>query len=226
MSSKFYSVRSPYKKGYLDVGDGHTIYFHCYGNKNATPVLYLHGGPGAGTKRKDARYFNPRLYNVILFDQRGAGKSRPFASLKNNTTRELVSDINKLLDHLGIKKVFLFGGSWGSTLALVYAIQNKKRVTGMLLRGIFLSNPEEKKEFFGPKGLSARLFPDAWERFSSHVPKGLRKNPVRLTEYYLNKMKSNNKKVSNKYKLEWTMYEISMMKLVVTRKDVDEFIKD
>ncbi len=226
MSSTFYSVRSPYKKGYLDVGGGHTIFYHCYGNKNGRPVLFLHGGPGAGTKRKDAKYFNPRLYNVILFDQRGAGKSIPFASLKNNTTSELISDINKLLDHFGIKKVFLFGGSWGSTLALAYAIRNKERVTGMLLRGIFLCTSEEKKEFFGQKGLSARLFPDAWERFAANAPRRLRKNPAKLSGYYLTKMNSSNKKVSDKYKLEWTIYEISMMKLVVTQKDMNEFTED
>ena len=119
--AKLYPPINPYRKGYLDVGDCHTLYYELCGNPKGRPVLYLHGGPGAGISPKDRQYFNPRKYNIILFDQRGSGKSKPFALTKNNTTWKLVEDINKLLEHVGIGKVFLFGGSWGSTLALVHA---------------------------------------------------------------------------------------------------------
>lgn len=220
-----YPLRKPYRKGYLRVSDGCQIYYHLYGNQKGKPVLYLHGGPGAGTKPGDAKYFNPRTYNVVLFDQRGAGKSRPFASTKANTTWKLVDDITALLDHLGIKKVFLFGGSWGSTLALVYAIKNPKRITGMLLRGIFLSTREEKEAIFSQGGYSANLFPDAWERFASHAPKKLRKDYVALTEYYISKMHSQNSRVSDKYRREWFIYEVSMLALNMTKKDVDNYLR-
>lgn len=133
----------PYKKGYLKVSDGHKLYYELCGNAKGKPVLVLHGGPGAGINAKMRCYFNPKVWNIILFDQRGAGKSKPFASTKANTTQKLVQDIDILLKVLKIKKVFLFGGSWGSTLALVYAIRNPEKIAGMLLRGIFLASKEE-----------------------------------------------------------------------------------
>src|SRR5579872_872449 len=133
-------VLEPYKKGFLDVGPdligvgtGHKIYYELHGNPKGKPILYVHGGPGVGFSENAKKWFDLELWNVILFDQRGAGHSTPFASLEHNTTDDLVSDINKLLDHIGVQKVTLFGGSWGSTLSLVYAIRNTERVNGMIL---------------------------------------------------------------------------------------------
>jgi proline iminopeptidase len=218
--AKFCPVRKPYKKGYLQVSDGYKIYYHLYGNPKGKPVLFLHGGPGAGTEPKDARFFNPRIYNAILFDQRGAGKSKPFASIKNNTTWKLIEDINILLRHLGIKRVFLFGGSWGSTLALVYAIKYPNRVTGMLLRGVFLCDKEDSDYYL--KGGTATHFPDVWERFLNNVPRKHRKDPL---SYYLNRMQSKNKKIADKFAKEYTRYEVSILKLKITEKEIRKILK-
>ena len=137
-NSVLYAKIKPYRHGFLDVGDGHSLYYELCGNPKGKPVLFVHGGPGAGCSEKDRRYFNPKAWNIILFDQRGANRSKPFASLRANTTWKLVADMRQLLRFLKIDKVFLFGGSWGSTLSLVYAIKHPETVTGMLLRGIFL----------------------------------------------------------------------------------------
>ena len=126
-----------FKKGHLKVSDGHRLYYEVCGNPQGIPVLFIHGGPGGGFSDSDKTFFNPNVYKVVFFDQRGAGRSQPRSSLKANTTDHLVADINCLLNYLKIEKVFLFGGSWGSTLSLIYSIRYPGKVTGMLLRGIF-----------------------------------------------------------------------------------------
>lgn len=219
--TKLYPPIKPHKRGFLNVGDGHQIYYELSGNPKGIPVLYLHGGPGAGTSPKDRRYFNPKKYNIILFDQRGSGRSRPFASTHANTTWKLIEDINKLLKHLGIEKVFLFGGSWGSTLALVYAINNTERVTGMLLRGIFLSVNQDFKDYLGGE-FTSKLFPDSWERLLSHVPKAQRKNPL---PYYIKHMQSKNKQISDKFAKEWAIYEIKMLALDMPEKKIKKYLR-
>jgi len=219
--TKFYPKIKPYKKGYLDVGNGHQIYYEMIGNPKGKPVLFLHGGPGSGIEPDDRRFFNPRKFNVVLFDQRGAGKSRPFASLNNNDTWKLVDDINKLLAHLGMKKAFLFGGSWGSTLALAYAIKNPNKITGMLIRGIFLCDSNDQKYYLN--GGVAVLFPDAWERFIGNVPQKYRKAPA---EYYYRQMKSKNAKIRDKFAKEWTIYELSILKMKMTEKMIKKYLKD
>ena len=218
--AKLYSNK-PYKKGFLRVSDGYTLYYELCGNPKGIPVLYLHGGPGAGIWPKDRRYFNPKIYNAILFDQRGAGKSRPFASTKNNTTWKLVEDINALLGHLGIEKVFLFGGSWGSTLALVYAIKNPSRVTGMLLRGVWLADREDMEKYYMGGG-AANHFPDAWERLIGNVPKSMRKNPL---PYFVRQMNSRNRKIRDKYAKEMAIYEMTMLMLDMKKKTVEKYLK-
>ena len=218
--AKLYPPIKPYKKGRLKVSGGHDLYYEMVGNPKGIPVVYLHGGPGAGISPNDRRYFNPRKFNVLLFDQRGAGKSKPFASIKNNTTWDLLDDINKLLDLAGFKKkVILFGGSWGSTLSLVYAINYPEKIKAMVLRGIFLSTREDYKDYFG--GFSSKMFPDHWERFLSHVPKKNKKNPI---NYYIKQMNSKNKKIVKKYAHEWSLYEISMLKLVMTQKAIKKYL--
>jgi len=191
-----------YKSGYIDVSDVHSLYFELYGNPKGIPVLFLHGGPGAGFSDKDKKFFNKRIYNVIFFDQRGSSRSKPFGSIENNTTQDLVGDINKVLDYLGFDRIFVFGGSWGSSLALVYAIYHPERVKGLILRGIWLANKYGLEHYIN--GGIKEFFPDVWDRFAKLVPEG--ENPV---DYYLDKMLSDDKKVSDKYAYEWAYYEMS-----------------
>ncbi len=210
-----------YRSGYLKVTNGHELYYEACGNPKGIPVLFVHGGPGGGFSDHDKVYFNPKKYNIIFFDQRGAGRSKPFASLKNNKTQDLVEDINRLLDFLELKKVFLFGGSWGSTLSLVYGIQNPKRLSGMMLRGIFLSTQKEC-DFYLKGGGAKTFFPEAWERFCRIVPKRFHNDPAR---YYLKQMQSKNEKVSDRYAYEYAYYELSMYKLFMSDKDIRAFLK-
>lgn len=191
-----------YKMGYIDVSDGHELYYELYGNPKGIPVIFLHGGPGAGFSDSDKQFFDKRRYNVILFDQRGSSKSKPFGSIEKNTTEDLVSDINKILDYLNFDKVYVFGGSWGSTLALVYAIQHPKRVLGLVLRGIWLANKYGLEHYIG--GGIKEFFPDVWNRFNSLVKEG--ENPV---DFYLKNMLSKDKKISDKFAYEWAYYEMS-----------------
>lgn len=209
-----------YKKGYFKVGDGHQIYYELCGNPEGKPVMFVHGGPGGGFSDKDKRFFNLKKFNVILFDQRGSGRSKPFASLNGNTTFKLAEDMRKLLGYLKIDKIILFGGSWGSTLSLVYAIRYPETVIGMVLRGIFLGSNEENDYFvYGVKD----HFPEAWERMASLVPEKNRKN---IIEYYYNQMNSKNEKIRKKFTLEWARYEFSVSKLIYSEKKVKETLKE
>lgn len=192
----------PYRKGFLNVGSGHSLYFELFGNPKGIPMVFLHGGPGAGFSDKDKTFFDKRRYNVLLFDQRGSSRSKPFGSIKNNTTQDLVADINKLLDFVGLDKAYVFGGSWGSTLALVYAIHHPERVLGLILRGIWLSNKYSLDHYIA--GGIKEFFPDVWERFGKLVQDG--ENPAK---YYLKQMLTANKETSDKYAYEWAYYEMS-----------------
>ncbi len=212
---KLFPKVKPYRHGYLDVGDGHELYYELCGNPKGRPVLYVHGGPGAGCDGKSRRFFNPKKWNIILFDQRGANRSKPFGSVKDNTTKKLVGDIRQLLNYLGISRVFLFGGSWGSTLSLVYAIKYPETVAGMLLRGIFLGRKKDILYTYG--GGAQEYFPDAWERFTSRVPERKRKNTI---GYYSSMMQSKNKKVREKFAFEFAYYELSLLKLSMQHNDV------
>lgn len=205
---KLFPPIKPYNSGYIAVGDGHEIYYEECGNPNGVPVLYLHGGPGAGCNEDARRFFDPKKCCIILFDQRGSGRSKPYASTYANTTQHLIEDTHKLLDRLGKKKVLLFGGSWGSTLALVYAINWPETVLAMVLRGIFLSEQREVRDYF--EGISNSHFPEIWERFISHVPTDARQNP---SDYYLAQMTSGNLKLCRKYAYEWAYYESARLNL-------------
>jgi len=167
-----YPDLAPYREGHLDVGDGHSMYFEESGNPKGKPVVFLHGGPGGGTEPKHRRFFDPAHYRIVLFDQRGCGKSTPHASLENNTTWHLVADIERLREHLGIDKWQVFGGSWGSTLALAYAQTHPARVTELVLRGIFLLRKSEIDWFY--QGGANALFPDAWEDYKAQIPEAER----------------------------------------------------
>lgn len=153
----------PYQRHQIAVAPPHQLYVDESGNPDGIPVLFVHGGPGAGCGRYDRRFFDPELYRIILFDQRGCGRSTPHASLQNNTTQDLVADMEVIRETLGIDRWVLFGGSWGSTLSLVYAQTHPERVLGMILRGIFLCRPQDLQWFY--QGGAAHVFPDYWQDF-------------------------------------------------------------
>ena len=159
-----------YQSGYLRVSDVHELYYEQSGNPAGKPVVFLHGGPGGGSDAKMRQFFNPEHYRIVIFDQRGCGKSRPSASLDDNTTWHLVEDIEVLRKHLGIDRWQVFGGSWGSTLALAYAETHPERVTELVLRGIFLLRRSELEWFYQSPMGAASLFPDLWEKYVEPIP--------------------------------------------------------
>ena len=172
----FYPEIQPYHTGHLQVSSEHSVYFEESGNPRGKPVVFLHGGPGGGTSPKQRRFFDPSRYRIVLFDQRGCGKSRPHASLVDNTTWHLVADIERLREHLGISAWQVFGGSWGSTLALAYAQKHPERVKELVLRGIFLMRRWEL-EWFYQRGTSL-IFPDAFQKYEALIPAEERKDFV------------------------------------------------
>jgi proline iminopeptidase len=163
-----YPAIEPYDTGFLAVDPPHRLYFEQCGNPAGRPALFLHGGPGAGCDAWQRRLFDPAAYRVVLFDQRGAGRSRRHGELRGNTTPHLVADIEALRRHLGIERWLVFGGSWGSTLALVYAESHPERVPALVLRGIFLCRPADVRWFY-QEGASA-IYPDAWEAYLAPIP--------------------------------------------------------
>lgn len=167
-----YPEIEPFDSGFLKVSDLHTLYYEQSGNPNGKPVVFLHGGPGGGVNPKCRRFFDPARYRIVLFDQRGCGRSTPHAELTDNTTWHLVADIERLREKLGIDRWQVFGGSWGSTLALAYAESHPDRVTELVLRGIFMLRRWEL-EWFYQKGADA-LYPDAWETYLSAIPEAER----------------------------------------------------
>jgi proline iminopeptidase len=169
---ELYPPIEPFKSGMLDTGDGHQIYWELSGNPQGRPAVFLHGGPGSGCSPDHRRLFDPERYCVLLFDQRGCGRSRPHASLDNNTTWHLVADIERLRVLLGVERWLVFGGSWGSTLALAYAQTHTERVSGLIVRGIFTLRREELRWYY-QEGASW-LFPDLWEGFVAPIPEAER----------------------------------------------------
>jgi proline iminopeptidase len=155
-----YPAIEPYQQGHLKVSDLHEVHYEQCGNPAGRPILFVHGGPGGGTEPFHRQFFDPTAYRIVLFDQRGAGKSRPYASLEENTTWHLVEDMERLRRELGIDRWIVFGGSWGSTLSLAYAETHPDRVKALVLRGIFLVRPEEIRWFY--QGGASFIYPDAW----------------------------------------------------------------
>ena len=179
---RLYPPLKAYRTGRLRVSDLHEIYFEESGNPQGKPAVFLHGGPGGGTDPKMRRFFDPAHYRIVLFDQRGCGKSRPHAELRQNTTWDLVADIEQLREHLGIERWLVFGGSWGSTLALAYAQAHPGRVTELVLRGIFMLRRWELEWFYQNSGGAAALFPDLWEQYLEPIPPAERADLIRA--YY------------------------------------------
>jgi len=213
----------PFRTGFLRVSDVHEIYFEESGNPDGKPAVFLHGGPGGGTDEKMRRFFDPKRYRIVLFDQRGCGRSRPQASLVDNTTWHLVADIERLREHLGIKRWLAFGGSWGSTLALAYAQTHPQRVTELVLRGIFLLRKWEIDWFYQDPGGAASLFPDLWEEYVSAIPQDERADMVRA---YHKRLTSDDPQVLRKVAKSWSIWEGATSFLRLNPEYVAKFQED
>ncbi len=190
------------RSGRLRVSDVHELYFEESGNPSGKPVVFLHGGPGGGTEPKYRRFFDPSRYRIVLFDQRGSGKSTPHASLVDNTTWHLVADIEAIREHLGIAKWQVFGGSWGSTLAIAYAQTHPERVSELVLRGIFLLRKQEI-DWFYQRGAGA-IFADAWEEYVAPIPEGERGD---LVAAYHKRLTSDDARVRSEAARAWSVWE-------------------
>lgn len=207
---EFYPEIEPFCSGMLDVSGGHKIYFEESGNPKGKPVVFVHGGPGGGTDPSYRRFFNPDLYRIILFDQRGCGKSTPHASLDNNTTWDLVDDMEAIRSHFGIEFWIVFGGSWGSTLAIAYAETHPDRVSGLILRGIFLGRKQEL-DWLYQSGAST-VFPEYWADYLQPIPADERHDMV--TAYY-KRLTSDDAAVRVAAAKAWSIWEGSTSKLHV-----------
>jgi proline iminopeptidase len=210
----------PYSRGRLRVSALHDLYYEESGNPRGKPVVFLHGGPGGGTSPAMRRFFNPRRYRIVLFDQRGCGKSRPHAELVANTTWDLVADIERLREHLQIRRWQVFGGSWGSTLALAYAQTHPRRVTELVLRGIFLLRRSELDWFYQDEQGAASLFPDLWEKYLAPIPPRERGNMMRA---YYRRLTSGNPKVRARAAYAWSIWEGATSYLQAKEQNLAQF---
>jgi len=202
--NQLFPAIQPYHHELFAVGDGHEIYIEQCGNPKGEPVLFIHGGPGAGCSENDRRFFDPEKYHIILFDQRGCGRSKPFGTLHRNETSYLVEDIEKIRSHLNISQWHVFGGSWGSTLALVYAQSNPKAIKSMVLRGIFLGRKEDTQWAF-ENGGGTRIFADYWQEFLACLPRSEHKNSIKAA-YDI--MIGDDKALAEKVAQAWAKWEI------------------
>ena len=208
----------PHRTWRFPVSDLHTLYLEESGNPQGVPVVFLHGGPGGSCEPGHRRFFNPEAYRIILFDQRGSGKSRPHASLEENTTWDLVADLEKIREFLEIERWVVFGGSWGSTLALAYAQTHPERVLGLILRGIFLARDTDINWFFN--GDAGRIFPEAWDNFAEPIPEAERGDMVSA---YYERLTSSNEIVRMGAAKAWSIWEGSSVTLLPDKNVVDHF---
>ena len=216
----FYDEIEPYDTGHIRVSDVHELYYEQCGTPNGKPVVFLHGGPGAGLIPDYRRFFDPSAYRVILFEQRGSGRSRPHASLDDNTTWHLVADIEKIREEFGIDQWLVFGGSWGSTLSLAYAVTHPERVRGLVLRGIFLCRPKEIRWFY-EEGLGASaIYPDNWEEYLTIIPEAERGD---LIGAYYRRLTSDDESTRFEAAKAWATWEGSALKLLPDQKVIDDF---
>jgi len=197
-----------HESGFLRVDDVHALYYEQSGNPAGVPVLFLHGGPGAGSAPKHRQFFDPRHYRIVMFDQRGSGRSTPLGELKDNTPQHLAGDIERLRAHLKVDRWHVFGGSWGSTLALFYAIHHPACVLSLTLRGIFMMRQQELDWFLSGMGL---FFPGAWEKFSSFIPESERGDLLRA---YYTRLTNPDPAVHLPAARSWSLYESSCARLL------------
>ncbi|MEY4953649.1 MAG: prolyl aminopeptidase [Pseudomonadota bacterium] len=216
-----YPPIEPYASGMLDVGDGHTVYWERCGTPGGKPAVFLHGGPGGGISPKHRQQFDPALYDLLLFDQRGCGRSTPFAALENNTTWHLVADIERLREMTGHDQWLVFGGSWGSTLSLAYAQTHPERVSELVLRGIFLGEQNEQDWLY--RYGASELYPEAWDEFSSHVPEAERGD---LLSAYHRLLTSEDREVRLTAAKLWSMWEGTTCTLLPDPEMMADFTAD
>ena len=218
MMHNLYPEITPYDSFKLKVSDIHEIFVEQSGNPNGKPVIFLHGGPGGGIEPVYRRYFNPDKWRIIIFDQRGCGQSTPHAELKENTTWNLVSDIEMIREKLEINTWTVFGGSWGSTLSLSYSITHPDRCEALMLRGIFLLREKEIRWFY-QEGCSF-IYPDAWEKYLSPIPKDDRDN---LVAAYYKRLTSDDEEIRIEAARAWSIWEASTSKLLQSQKSLHSF---
>ncbi len=216
-----YPKIKPYHTDQIKVSKIHSVYFEECGNPNGRPVIFLHGGPGGGIQPSYRQYFNPKKWRIILLDQRGCGKSEPFAELRENSTWDLVSDIETLRQHLQIDKWAVFGGSWGSTLALAYGITHPKSCTAFFLRGIFLLRKKEI-DWFYQEGCS-KIYPDAWEDYLKPIPASER---VDLVQAYHQRLTSADAQIRRTAAKAWAIWEGSTSKLIPNDQMIEHYGED
>jgi proline iminopeptidase len=213
-----YDPIEPFDTGRLKVSPIHEIYYEQCGNPQGKPAVFLHGGPGGGISPDYRRYFDPTVYRVVLFDQRGSGKSTPHASIEENTTWDLVEDIERLREHLNIRHWQVFGGSWGSTLALAYAETHPERVRELVMRGIFLCRPKEIRWFY-QEGAS-EIFPDVWEEYLKVIPDMERADMVSA---YHRRLTSDDEAVRLEAARAWSIWEGSTSRLFFDPAMIEKF---
>jgi proline iminopeptidase len=220
LRNELYPEIEPHRSGMLEVDGLHRIYWEECGNATGQPVVFLHGGPGAGSAPAHRRFFDPAHYRIVIFDQRGAGRSRPLGELRDNTTPLLIADMENLRRRLGIERWLVFGGSWGSTLALAYAIAHPERCSGLVLRGIFLCRSSEIEWFlYGVRN----LFPEAWAAFASAIPAAERGD---LLSAYYRRLTDSDPAIHMPAARAWSIYEGSCSTLLASPETVAYFSSD
>jgi proline iminopeptidase len=216
----FYPPIMPFKITYLNVSGGHRLYIEQVGDPLGIPILFLHGGPGSGLDKNHRQFFDPKKFHVILFDQRGCGQSTPYGELKQNKTDTLISDIEMIREHFQIPTWHVFGGSWGSFLALSYAEKHPAKVLSLILRGLFLGRKEEL-QFFYQKGASF-IYPENYKEFISILDEEEKKDVV-LSFY--ERLQSHDEKIVNEAAKHWSFWEASCLKLINTKNTIEAFAK-
>lgn len=206
-------------KGYIEVDQTHSIYYEESGNPDGRPVVFLHGGPGCGTSPTCRQFFDPDFYRIILFDQRGSGNSKPHACLENNDTDSIIQDMEKIREELGVEKWLVFGGSWGSTLALSYALKHPDKTLGLILRGIFLGRQEDI-DWIYQEGGASNIFPEAWEKYISVIPQEERGD---LIKAYYKRLTHEERCIRVEAAKAWSMWEGSLVTLLPNGDLVNDF---
>ncbi len=216
----FFNIVEPFDTQYLKVDKIHEIFVEEYGNRHGIPIIFLHGGPGAGTSSIYQKFFDPDKFHLIMFDQRGCGKSKPYGEVIENTTQNLISDINSILDLLNIDKVHIYGGSWGSTLALLYAQHSPEKVLSLLLRGVFLCRKNDIQWFY--QYGASEIYPNYWENYISIVEPSKRDD---ILSAYHDMIFSNDNNLSLNACKEWSLWEGRSSCLIPSKDVINSFDK-
>ena len=219
--TKLWPPIEPFQSSYLKVSDIHQIYYELSGNSEGKPVFFLHGGPGGSSSPYMRRFCNPQKFLIVLHDQRGSGKSKPYGEIKENTTQNLVEDIERLRKHLKLEKIILFGGSWGTTLGLAYAEAYPENVSGMVFRGVFAATKEEIDHFY--HGGVGRYFPETYEKLLSTLPEPSRRP---LPDYLFRLINEGDKAEKAKYSRAWARYEGRISGLEVPADLIENWIRN